>query len=501
MSLSATELSDVVDACSAALLGARVIGVRASADEPLALVLELDPHPVGPPATLLVAATPGATRLGRVSRRPPAPETPPAIVMLLRKRAMGARLEALSCPAGDRVVSFELRRGDLVTVVVAELLGRCGAIIALDEDRRVLAALRSDGLGDRARPGDLYTPPPPVPTGASHGTALVATAGDSRRAGWPVETPPDAFVEATYAEALSSAALATRLRAALHRIDTALARARRRIAAIERDLAKIDQADALRVEAELLQGAYGRVPRGAESVEVDDWYADPPARRTIALDPRADLQGNIDARFRRYRRMRRGEATALERMLAAESERDALAAVRTTAPSPDDAAGIVAFEAELDRLRLRAPAQPPPGARDGNPQARAYHVFVASDGAEIWVGKNARDNDTLTFRVARGRDIWLHAADWPGSHVVIPVRAGPPSHQTLLEAAQLAAHYSRGRADTVVGVHVTERKHVRKPKGAPAGRVSLAGARTLEIGPDPAVIAALHARTPQDAGD
>ena len=98
--------------------------------------------------------------------------------------------------------------------------------------------------------------------------------------------------------------------------------------------------------------------------------------------------------------------------------------------------------------------------------------FVSSDGIEILVGKRSKDNDYLTFRIAKSLDTWLHASDYPGSHVVIKAQNKnelPPN--TLKEAAQLAAFYSKAKNETKVAVHYTQKKFVNKPKGVAPGLV------------------------------
>ncbi len=110
--------------------------------------------------------------------------------------------------------------------------------------------------------------------------------------------------------------------------------------------------------------------------------------------------------------------------------------------------------------------------------------YFSSEGFEILVGKKAKDNDYLTFRVAKSMDLWLHAADYPGSHVIVknPNRNEIPP-KTLLEAAQIAAFFSQAASQTKVAVHYTHKKFVGKPKGAAAGLVSLASFKTILVEP------------------
>jgi predicted ribosome quality control (RQC) complex YloA/Tae2 family protein len=100
------------------------------------------------------------------------------------------------------------------------------------------------------------------------------------------------------------------------------------------------------------------------------------------------------------------------------------------------------------------------------------------------VGKKAKDNDLLTFRIAKSLDLWLHAADYPGSHVVVrnSTRKEIP-HATLVQAAELAAFYSDAREQTKAAVNYTQKKFVNKPRGAAPGLVSLASFKTILVRP------------------
>lgn len=100
------------------------------------------------------------------------------------------------------------------------------------------------------------------------------------------------------------------------------------------------------------------------------------------------------------------------------------------------------------------------------------------------VGRAARDNDNLTFKVAKPSDLWLHAADYSGSHVVVrnPTRKEIP-HRTLIEAAQLAAYFSQANKDPKVDVHYTQRKFLSKPKGAAPGLVRLLRFKSITVAP------------------
>ncbi len=119
------------------------------------------------------------------------------------------------------------------------------------------------------------------------------------------------------------------------------------------------------------------------------------------------------------------------------------------------------------------------------PSSNPYMEYRSSDGVDILVGRTARDNDHLTFRVAAQNDFWLHVAATPGSHVVLrnPEGRDRPSRASLEEAAALCAFYSKSRNGGRVAVHWTQRRNVGKERGAPAGQVTLARYQSITVAP------------------
>lgn len=118
--------------------------------------------------------------------------------------------------------------------------------------------------------------------------------------------------------------------------------------------------------------------------------------------------------------------------------------------------------------------------------------FLSTDGLEIYVGKNNLQNDEITFKIAAKEDIWLHVKDMPGSHVVVKLQEGALPDQTLLEAATLAAYYSKGKNSSKLAVDYTQRKYVRKQTGAKPGMVTYDNFKTIIVDPDEALVSKLQ---------
>jgi NFACT N-terminal and middle domains/NFACT protein RNA binding domain len=229
----------------------------------------------------------------------------------------------------------------------------------------------------------------------------------------------------------------------------------------------------LRHQGELLLSHPGAVRRGMREIVLDDWAG---GNSTIELDPSLDAIGNAEAMFDAARRRERA-AQRLPDMIArvrADISRQASVLERLVAGSVSDE--------ELEAWRPAATSVRPGPTRAALP----YRRYRTAAGSEIRVGRGARANDELTFHHSGPEDIWLHARDVGGAHVVLrwSRRDENPSATELATAAVLAAVHSRARTSGVVAVDWTRRKYVRKPRGSPPGRVTIERAKTVFVEPD-----------------
>jgi len=254
----------------------------------------------------------------------------------------------------------------------------------------------------------------------------------------------------------------------------ALAEARGRIRRLEQleanlaqDLASLADEDTLRRHADALLAFARRGERGRDSIELEDPH-EPGRRLTIALDPRLGGLANAERMFEKARRVERARRQVELRRRETGSE---LAGAREREAAVLDA---------RDREELPAPGE---DAGEARPEAGAGpRHYLTGHGLSVLVGRNARENHHLTFRVARPEDVWLHARDVPGSHVVLRDDEGRAGADDLREAAEVAAFFSEARRESLVDVHVTRRKHVKPAKGGP-GRVFVAHSDTLRVAP------------------
>jgi predicted ribosome quality control (RQC) complex YloA/Tae2 family protein len=224
------------------------------------------------------------------------------------------------------------------------------------------------------------------------------------------------------------------------------------------------------------------LPRGATSATVVDYYSPDQTLVTIPLDPRLSLHDNAQIYFKKSRKAQRGLVQVQELLAQCAAEERHLEDVAHQIEQAEDWESLEALALELGTL----PSQPVMQQRVAvaAPAVLPYRTFVLRDSSTVYCGKNHQGNEILLRQVATPEDIWLHAHRQAGAHVVLKV---PPhqevAHQTLLQAAALAAFYSKGKAAASVEVIYTRAKYVRKFRGAQPGQVQVTEYRTVEVAP------------------
>jgi predicted ribosome quality control (RQC) complex YloA/Tae2 family protein len=393
--------------------------------------------------------------------RPTAAESAPRSQGTLRNALEGAKLTGadLVVPQ-DRSASFpRLAFGD--RFLIAE-----EALLLIDApSSKVLWA----SSGAQRRPGSTYP--------AAEAVAL----GDA---------PPLEAREALVRDALAreeQAGVVARRKELVTRLRSRVQKLRRTLSAVEEDVARAVRAGGERARAELLLPVASRLPRGAREARVPDWSRvdeeGRPAEVPIALDPALSAAENAQRWLRRAKRYQAAAERIEARRVEVREELSRAESLLSRAESAQDAGQLAAVEAEAPSAARGSKAQAPPRL--------PYRKFVSQSGAPILVGRSARDNDTLTIRVARGNDLWLHARGMQGAHVVVPGPGESPDGRTLGDAALLAAHFSSARGQEGVEVAWTRCKHVRKAKGSAPGSVTVTQEKVLRVRLDEDRLAAL----------
>lgn len=255
---------------------------------------------------------------------------------------------------------------------------------------------------------------------------------------------------------------------------------------LQADLTRAENLQEDQKKGELLMANLHLFSRGMKEVEVVDYYDEEQGKLLISLDPRKSPSQNAQQYFHRYTKAKTALLEVDSQIKKTNDELVYLNEVmrQLEQASPSDIEEI--REELMDQGYLKKRTK----AKDKKPMKPKPEAYRSSDGTAISVGKNNKQNDYLTFKVANRSDVWLHTKDIPGSHVVI--HDANPSEQTLIEAAVLAAYFSKARDSSAVPVDYTEIRHVKKPNGSKPGFVIYFEQKTLYVTPDQEVIRSLQ---------
>lgn len=272
-----------------------------------------------------------------------------------------------------------------------------------------------------------------------------------------------------------------RARDLLKTINNAYARVSRKLELQKKELAECGGRETLRVCGDLINANIYKLERGMTKCILDNFYTG----ETLAmpLDPRLTPSQNAQKYYSEYRKLDTAEKKLTELIESGNNELAYLDSVL-------DCVTRTESDRELDEIRRELREQgyiKSGGKQKSDDRQRKFSDpmrFTSSDGFEILVGKNNRQNDQLTLKTAKATDIWLHTKDIAGSHVIVRTNGQTLPERTLFEAAQLAAYHSKGRGGSGVAVDYTAVRFVKKPAGAKPGMVIFTNNKTLYVTPD-----------------
>ncbi|HVA89540.1 MAG TPA: NFACT RNA binding domain-containing protein [Chloroflexota bacterium] len=269
---------------------------------------------------------------------------------------------------------------------------------------------------------------------------------------------------------------------------------RRKITSLQSTIVGPERLAELRAQGEMvLAYQHGIEPEQRE-------LAVPEMGLTIPLDPALTPLENAQRFFKRYQKARDAAAITPGLLETARQDLDYLDQLAVHAALATDPQSLAAVRGEArevlvgpapaGKVRKKGGAQPGRGVKGkgagGKAEPRAVPLRLrAADGTEILIGRSARQNEELTFRLAGPRDIWLHARQIPGAHVILRVAGQTPSPAALHDAAALAAYHSQARESTAVPVDYAPVRNVRRIKGGKPGMVHYSGESTLNVRPRP----------------
>ena len=269
----------------------------------------------------------------------------------------------------------------------------------------------------------------------------------------------------------------------IRRVENELQKNRHKLKKQEKELLATDNAEEFRQKGELLTTFLHQVPNDQDQVTLDNYYTNQPI--TIALDKALTPSQNAQRYFKRYQKLKEAVKYLTELIEETKATILYLESVETVLNQAglEEIAEIREELIQTGFIRRRQ--------REKIQKRKKPEQYLASDGKTIiYVGRNNLQNEELTFKMARKEELWFHAKDIPGSHVVISGNLNP-SDEVKTDAAELAAYFSKGRLSNLVQVDMIEVKKLNKPTGGKPGFVTYTGQKTLRVTPDPEKIASM----------
>ena len=501
---------------------------------------------------LLLSAHPVFGRIQLTQTTFENPAHPSTFIMVLRKYLQGALIESIEQVENDRIVEITVSNkneiGDHIqATLIIEIMGKHSNILLVDKSsHKILEVIKHVGFSQNSYrtllPGSTYIAPPSTESlnpftikdeklfeilqtqettaknlqsvfqGLGRDTAneleniLITDKLSTFRNFFNQETKPcltetsfspvpfanqvgESFanlsdlLDTYYKDKAERDRVKQQASELIRRVENELQKNRHKLKKQEKELLATDNAEEFRQKGELLTTFLHQVPNDQDQVILDNYYTNQPI--TIALDKALTPNQNAQRYFKRYQKLKEAVKYLTDLIEETKSTILYLESVETVLNQAglEEIAEIREELIQTGFIRRRQ--------REKIQKRKKPEQYLASDGKTIiYVGRNNLQNEELTFKMARKEELWFHAKDIPGSHVVISGNLYP-SDEVKTDAAELAAYFSQGRLSNLVQVDMIEVKKLNKPTGGKPGFVTYTGQKTLRVTPDPEKIASM----------
>ncbi len=501
---------------------------------------------------LLLSAHPVFGRIQLTQTTFENPAQPSTFIMVLRKYLQGALIESIEQVENDRIVEITVSNkneiGDHIqATLIIEIMGKHSNILLVDKSsHKILEVIKHVGFSQNSYrtllPGSTYIAPPSTESlnpftikdeklfeilqtqettaknlqslfqGLGRDTAneleniLVSDKLSTFRNFFSQETKPcltetsfspvpfanrvgepftslSDLLDTYYKDKAERDRVKQQASELIRRVENELQKNRHKLKKQEKELLATDNAEEFRQKGELLTTFLHQVPNDQDQVILDNYYTNQPI--TIELDKALTPNQNAQRYFKRYQKLKEAVKYLTELIEETKATILYLESVETVLNQAglEEIAEIREELIQTGFIRRRQ--------REKIQKRKKPEQYLASDGKTIiYVGRNNLQNEELTFKIARKGELWFHAKDIPGSHVVISGNLDP-SDEVKTDAAELAAYFSQGRLSNLVQVDMIEIKKLNKPTGGKPGFVTYTGQKTLRVTPDPEKISSM----------
>ncbi len=541
MSFDGFFLHHMVEELRAELLNGRIQKINQPFDQELVLQIRSNRQS----HRLLLSAHPVFGRIQLTETTFENPAQPSTFIMVLRKYLQGAVIESIEQIENDRIVEITVSNkneiGDNIqATLIIEIMGKHSNILLVDKSsHKILEVIKHIGFSQNSYrtllPGATYIAPPSTEArnpftikdeklfeilqtqeltaknlqglfqGLGRDTAfeLENLLTDDRlsnfRKFFNQETNPcltdksfscvpfstkieghfsslSQLLDVFYKDKAERDRVKQQASELIRRVENELQKNRQKLKKQEKELQATENAEEFRQKGELLTTFLHQVPNDQDQVILDNYYTNQPI--TISLDKALTPNQNAQKYFKRYQKLKEAVKYLTELIEETKATILYLESVETVLNQAglDEIAEIREELIQTGFIRRRQ--------REKIQKRKKPEKYLASDGKTIiLVGRNNLQNEELTFKIARKEELWFHAKDIPGSHVVISGNLNP-SDEVKTDAAELAAYYSKGRLSNLVQVDMIEVKKLNKPTGGKPGFVTYTGQKTLRVTPD-----------------
>ncbi len=246
------------------------------------------------------------------------------------------------------------------------------------------------------------------------------------------------------------------------------------------ELKKCENRENLRIYGELIKANIYNIEKGASSVEVPNYYSENMENIYIPLDVSLSPQANANKYFKEYKKTYTAEQTLTE---LTEKDRQELVYFDSVLDSINRAENLEDIREIREELSDAGYIKQSLGKKNKKENPISFKEYISQEGYKILVGKNNKQNDYLTLRLANKNDLWFHTKNIAGSHVIVFCGGGEVSEETILQAATLASQNSKAKDSSNVAVDYTPVKFVKKPNGAKPGMVIYTTNKTIYVTP------------------
>ena len=259
----------------------------------------------------------------------------------------------------------------------------------------------------------------------------------------------------------------------------------------EKELIESENAQIYKIKGELITSYIYMIEKGMESVEVANFYDPEYKNIKISLNTNFTPSENAQKYFKKYNKLKTAKKEITSQMEITKEEIDYLENIMLSIENCENLAELMDIREELGKVGyLRSKNN----SKKETKLTTKPHEFVSSNGFKILVGKNNKQNDHLTLKVASNEDIWMHTKNIPGSHVIIKTEGKEVPDETIFEGAMLAAFFSKSKMSSQVPVDYTKKKNVKKPNGAKPGMVIYDTNNTIYVTPTEELVVKLKSK-------